>query len=164
VLQDHSPRHDGRDFTVKRKTVTKIEQLKQVRHGDVRHLMWILLLRIVDNVGLGRTRGHERVAANIGVRVVGSDHEELHVIHAGPLETEGGRRSQNEPKIWGWLLCSPATRCLMKIYVMAKKSGWRERKEVEVGRVIAGVEEKDRAFDRTLTRSLSRFGHNPARC
>jgi len=129
VLQDHRPRHDGRDFTVKRKTVTKIEQLKQVRHGDVRHLMWILLLRIVDNVGLGRTRGHERVAANIGVRVVGSDHEELHVIHAGPLETEGGRRSQNEPKILGVAFVSPG-------YSLSGKNicnGEEERVEKEEG-------------------------------
>ena len=68
------------------------------------------------------------------------------------------------PKFGGWLLCPPATCCLVKIYVMAKKSGWRERKEVKVGSIIAGVEEKDRAFDRTLTRSLSRSGHSPARC
>jgi len=40
------------------------------------------------------------------------------------LEEEGGVRMS--PKFGGWLLCPPATRCLVKIYVMAKKSGWRE--------------------------------------
>jgi len=29
--------------------------------------------------------------------------------------------------------------------------------------IIVGVEERDRAFDRTLTQSLSRLGHSPSR-
>jgi hypothetical protein len=145
VLHDHSPSHNRCDLAVERKSIAQIEQLHEIAHADFRHLVRVLLLRFVCDVVFRRTGRHEGVSANglVGT-VVGAHHQVLHVVHAGALETEdAGRVRKSVDSLGG--------------------NKVEECRKQTCGKSTVGVEEKDRAFDRTLKRNLSRADHNPTR-
>lgn len=114
--------------------------------------MRIFLLGTIRNVRIRWRRGHQCVSTDRFLGVVGSYHEKLHVIHARALEA--GRRGRQN-----------------KVSKGKENENVREdeKKIKECGiskanrRIIVGVEEKDRAFGRTLKRSLSRSDHSQAR-
>lgn len=89
ILNYFRPSHNRRNLPVKRQTIAEIQQLHQVWHRDIRHLMWVLFFRALRNVRIRWRRSHQCVSANCFLRVVRAYHEELHVIHAGALETVG---------------------------------------------------------------------------